>query len=252
VTAGRTADLDLRVTAFLVLAVAAGAAALAWLGLRRRPAEAPAAEAAAHAGALVAALLTIPWAGHAATVCALWGLVLGVRALRPAGRPGYLVAAAGCQLAAWFLVLARADVTVVEAYTIPAAAVALLAGALARRGRPGPSSWAAYGPALAAALLPSLAAVLAGDGQYLRRLLLGLAALAVLLAGAHARLRAPVQLGGGVLAAVALHELAEVWDLIPRWIPLAAAGLLLVLLATTLERRRRDLDRLRAALHRMS
>jgi len=42
-----------------------------------------------------------------------------------------------------------------------------------------------------------------------------------------------------------------VWDLLPRWIPLAAAGLLLVGLAMTLERRRRDLARVRAALTRM-
>ena len=34
--------------------------------------------------------------------------------------------------------------------------------------------------------------------------------------------------------------------------PLADAGLLLVMLATTYERRRRDLRRLRSALHRMA
>jgi hypothetical protein len=51
---------------------------------------------------------------------------------------------------------------------------------------------------------------------------------------------------------VALHEVVLVWDLLPRWIPLAAGGLLLVGLAMTLERRRRDLDRFRAALTRMS
>jgi hypothetical protein len=220
--------------------------------LRGRPAEARATEAAAHATAVLALLLTTGSAAHAAVVCTLWGLVVGMRALRPAARSGYLVAAAACQLAAWFLVLVAAQVTLVEAYTVPAAAVALLAGVLARRHRSGLSSWAAFGPALAAAMLPSLGSILVGDGQYLRRLLLGLAASAVAAAGAYTRLRAPVLLGGGVLALVALHELAQVWDLIPRWIPLAAGGLLLVLLATTLERRRRDLDRFRAALHRMS
>jgi hypothetical protein len=50
---------------------------------------------------------------------------------------------------------------------------------------------------------------------------------------------------------VALHELVLVWDLLPRWIPLAAGGLLLVLLAMTLERRRRDLARVRTALTKM-
>jgi hypothetical protein len=109
-----------------------------------------------------------------------------------------------------------------------------------------------YGPALAAALLPTLASVLADEGQPLRRLLLGAGALGVLLAGAYGRLRAPVVTGGAVLAVVALHELVLVWDLLPRWIPLAAAGLLLVGLAMTLERRRRDLARFRATLARMS
>jgi hypothetical protein len=142
-------------------------------------------------------------------------------------------------------------VATVEAYTLPAAAVALLAGWLARRSREGLSSWVTYGPALAAALLPTLATVLAAEGQPWRRLLLGIGALAVLLAGAHKRLRAPVIVGGGVLAVVALHEIVLVWDLLPRWIPLAAAGLLLVGLAMTLERRRRDLARVREALTRM-
>jgi hypothetical protein len=163
-----------------------------------------------------------------------------------------IVAAAGAELGGWWLLLVAEEVATLEAYTLPAAAVALLAGWLARRSRPGLGSWTAYGPALAAAMLPTLASVLVGDGQPVRRLLLGLGALAVLLAGANGRLRAPVISGGVVLAVVALHEVVLVWDLLPRWIPLAAGGLLLVGLAMTLERRRRDLDRFRAALTRMS
>ncbi|MCM4082868.1 SCO7613 C-terminal domain-containing membrane protein [Paractinoplanes hotanensis] len=129
-------------------------------------------------------------------------------------------------------------------------AALLAAGLVLGRGR---SSWVVYSPALAVGLLPHLFVILAADDdQYARRLVLGVVCVAAVAAGVVARLRAPVILGGGVLAVLALHELAEVWDLIPRWIPLAVAGLLLVLLATTLERRRRDLDRVRAALHRMS
>jgi hypothetical protein len=179
-----------------------------------------------------------------------------VRALRPGERAGvrrgHVLAAAVAELGGWWLLVAAEKVATVEAYTLPAAAVALLAGWLARRSRPGLSSWVTYGPALAAALLPTLASVLADEGQPLRRLLLGVGALGVLLAGAYGRLRAPVVTGGAVLAVVALHELVLVWDLLPRWIPLAAAGLLLVGLAMTLERRRRDLARFRATLARMS
>jgi hypothetical protein len=270
-TVGRAFELSLPTTAFAVLAAAAvtlglGTILAGWklpIGsagrhTRRRVAgaEARAVQAAAHAGAVVALLLTIGSARHAAAVCTLWGLAFGMRALRPGEqatvRRTLIVAAAGAELGGWWLLLVAEEVATLEAYTLPAAAVALLAGWLARRSRPGLGSWTAYGPALAAAMLPTLASVLVGDGQPVRRLLLGLGALAVLLAGANGRLRAPVISGGVVLAVVALHEVVLVWDLLPRWIPLAAGGLLLVGLAMTLERRRRDLDRFRAALTRMS
>ncbi|MDY7090554.1 MAG: hypothetical protein SYR96_36370, partial [Actinomycetota bacterium] len=224
---------------FAVLAVSALITAL------RRPA----AEVAAHTGAAIALVLAATSAGaspeRAAIVFALWGLVLASRVRRR----GHLLAAVASEAAAGVLVAAGNGVTTLEVYTVPAAAVALLAGVLFARGR---SSWAAYGPALAAALLPSLASVLAADGQHLRRLLLGVAAVAVVVAGAVFKLRAPVLMGGGALVVLALHELAQFWDLIPRWIPLAVAGLLLVVIATTIERRRRDLHRVRTLMQRMS
>jgi hypothetical protein len=71
------------------------------------------------------------------------------------------------------------------------------------------------------------------------------------LAGAARRWQAPVLLGGATLALLALHELARSWDLLPRWIFLAVGGLALIALASTYERRRRDLARLRTALGRM-
>jgi hypothetical protein len=255
-TAGRAFELSVPATAFPVLAVAAVALAVGALLDDRRSVEARAVQAAAHAGAVAALLLTVGSARYAAVVCTLWGLAIGVRALRsgqaPVTRRVLVVAAATSELFGWWLLIKAEQVSTLEAYTLPAAAVALLAGWLARRTRPDLNSWTGYGPALAAALLPTLAAVLVGDGQPERRLLLGLAALAVVLVGANARLQAPVVAGGAVLVAVALHELVLVWDLLPRWIPLAAAGLLLVALAMTLERRRRDLARVRAALTRMS
>jgi hypothetical protein len=222
---------------------------------RGRPVEAVAVEAAAQAGAVTALLLTVGSARHAAALCTLWGVVLGLRALLAGSRwrrLALVTAAAVAELFAWWLIMMAERVTVIEAYTLPAAAVGLLAGWLAVRRRSDLSSWVAYGPALAAALLPSLGAVLTAEGQPLRRLLLGAGALAVVLAGSAWRMQAPVLLGGAVLAAVALHELVLVWDLLPRWIPLAVAGLLLVGLAMTLERRRRDLARVRDAVGRMT
>ncbi|MFC4021660.1 SCO7613 C-terminal domain-containing membrane protein [Micromonospora sp. GCM10011542] len=213
-------------------------------------------DAAAQAVALVALLLTHDVARPAATVCVLWGAAVGLRLLRrgePAGRRWLFAGIAGGSelLGAWLL-LAAGGVTLVEAYTLPAAGLALGAGLVALRTRPGLTSWSALGPGLAAALLPSLVSVLAApEPQPWRRLLLGAAALGAVLVGATRRWQAPVLLGGAVLAALALHEVARGWDLLPRWIYLAVGGLALIGLAATYERRRRDLARLRAAVTRL-
>jgi hypothetical protein len=249
VTASEAAGLPLRTAAFTVLGVAA---VLLLVGTIRAGWEGRVLEAAGHGAAVVALLLTTGAVRHAAAICTLWGIALGLRALRPGPRRVLVVGAATAELGAWWLLLSAQRVAVLEAYTLPAAAVAVLAGWLALRSRADLSSWVSMGPALAAALLPTLASVLVDEGQPVRRLLLGLGALAVVLAGAKTRLQAPVMAGGAVLTLVALHELVLVWDLLPRWIPLATAGLLLVGLAMTLERRRRDLARMRAALTRMT
>jgi hypothetical protein len=200
-------------------------------------------------------VLAAPALGHAATVAVLWGVAVAVRAL-PAGTPrsgrlGRAGAAAGCHLLAWCLLLAANGVRVVEAYTLPVAVAAVVLGGLVLRARPEVGSWTAYGPALLAAFLPSLATMLV-DPEPLRRLLVGAGAVAVVALGARARLQAPVVVGGAVTAIVALRELRLVWQLLDTWIPLTVAGLLLVAMAATYERRRRDLARLRAAVGRMS
>ncbi|WP_213002046.1 SCO7613 C-terminal domain-containing membrane protein [Winogradskya consettensis] len=243
--AARTLGLPLQQTAFVLLGVAALVLAL---GVIVRG-EGRILQGAAHAGAVVALIISSGNIRYAAAVCTFWGLALGLRALVRDGRRAHVVAAAAVELVGGWLLLAAEQVAVVEAYTIPAAVLALLAGWQLRRSRL--SSWTTYGPALAAALLPTLVTVLIQEGEPLRRLLLGLAALAITVAGAQFRLRAPVVAGGATLIVIALHEAILVWDLLPRWIPLALAGLLLVGLAMTLERRRRDVARLRAAITRM-
>jgi hypothetical protein len=206
---------------------------------------------------VVAILLALGWTGTMATLCAAWGVAIGLRALWPgtsrSGRAALAATGAGYELAAWWLLLADRGVALVEAYTIPLALVGLLAGFAALRARPELRSWVSYGPALAAGFLPSLAVVLsAGAGTPWRRLLLGVAALIVVVAGSIRRRQAPVVVAGAVLVTVALHEIALVWDRLPRWIPLAVGGLILVGLAITYERRRRDLARLRSAVGRMT
>jgi hypothetical protein len=116
------------------------------------------------------------------------------------------------------------------------------------------SSWIAYGSGLASSLAPSMIAMLAGAG-WLRPLLLGAISLAVLLSGARFRLQAPALLGGFTLVVVALHELApwiaQVVVVVPRWVPMALGGLLLVVVGATYEARLRDVRRLRAVIGRM-
>jgi hypothetical protein len=204
---------------------------------------------------VVALALTAGFARHAAAVCALWGVAVGVRALwpgtGPAARRGLAAVAAASELLGWWLVLASREVALVELYTLPLAIVALLAGWAGVRARPELRSWVAYGPALCAAFLPSLGSILVVAGEPWRRLLLFAGAIAVVILGSVRRLKAPVVVGGVVLTLVALHEVVLFWDLVPRWIPLAAGGLLLVGLAISYERRRRDLARLRQAVSRM-
>jgi hypothetical protein len=209
---------------------------------------------AGHAAALVALL----YAGsplHSGVIAAGWGVVLGVRALWPGLTVPVrrlLVGVAGLvEVLACWLLLAAHHVSTVDAYTVPLALAALLAGWLVTRTRPGLGSWVAFGPALAAGLLPSLVPVLTGTASPLRRVVLGVVALAVVLAGAQLRLQAPVLLGGGVLVVLALHEIGPVVLALPTWLPLTVAGLLVLAVAVTYERRRRDLHRLRHTLSQL-
>ena len=205
---------------------------------------------------MVAVIFTFGWSGRTALVCLLWGVAVGLRALLPrTSRPGratLAAVAAGFELLAWWLLLAARGVTLVEAYTVPLALVALLAGWAALRARPELRSWVAYGPALVAGFAPSLAVVLGDEGAPMRRLALGTAALVVVVLGAVGHRKAPVVVGGVVLVLVALHELVLLWQRVPGWIPLAAGGLILLGLAITYERRLRDLRRFRSAIGRMT
>lgn len=252
VAVARAANAPAPVVGFAVLGVAALVLAVSAFARVGRP-ERAAGEASAHAAAVVALVLLLRSPELAAVAAVAWGVALAARAWSASGpgRPVRLIAGAASHLIAWWLLLVSVEVALVEAYTLPVALLGLGAGAWVRRTRPGLTSWVGYGAGLAAALLPSLALSLA-DPVPLRRLLLGVGALAVLLWGARARLQAPVVGGGLVLAVLAVRELALVWQRLDAWIPLTVAGLLLVGLAATYERRRRDLTRLTAALRRLA
>lgn len=230
-----------------VAAVAAGAAAL----LRRHDV-ARAIEPAGWAIATAGVAMTASDVSLLSTSLALTGLIaLGV-SLRPDRRALVWAGAALVQLALWIR-LGIAGVATPEAYTLPISVVALGFGLLRHRRSPTVPSWTAYGPGLTAALVPSLPAVWAEPG-WIRPLLLGAGCVALAVAGAWARLQAPLLLGGAVLVLDALHELAPVIQLVgalPRWVPIAVIGLALLFLGATYERRLRDLHRLRDTLAMM-
>ncbi|MCP3817089.1 hypothetical protein NLX86_02700 [Streptomyces sp. A3M-1-3] len=234
-----------------VLVVTAAVALLA-VRLGGHPALEPV-ELTGVAAGLLAVLLAVEDAPTLALVLALCGVICAGTALRADRRQARYAAAVLFVLATWVR-LAASEVVTPEAYTLPVTVPALVIGWLRRRRDPQASSWAAYGPGLAATLLPSLFAAW-GDGHWLRPLLLGVAALAVTLAGARLRLHALLVLGGAALALVALHELApyvvQVVGALPRWLPPALAGLLLLGVGATYEQRLRDARKLRDSLGRM-
>ncbi|MDQ0408423.1 hypothetical protein ABVB69_19870 [Streptomyces sp. NPDC000349] len=210
-------------------------------------------EGAGAAAGVLALSLAVTDPPTLALVLALCGVVAAGTALRPDRRPVGHAAAAMFLLAAWVRLVAW-DVTTPEAYTLPVTVPALVVGLLRRRREPTVSSWTAYGAGLAVTLVPSLLATW-GDPHWTRPLLLGAASLAVTLAGARHRLQAPLLLGGGALALVALHELApyiaQAVDALPRWVPPALAGVVLLVLGATYEQRLRDARRVREALGRL-
>jgi hypothetical protein len=163
------------------------------------------------------------------------------------GRRGYRWAASAAAVAATWAWLVVAEVTLLEAYTLPAAAAALAGGMAARRRQPRPGSWAAYGPGLAVALLPSLGLAV-GDQDPARPLLLSGGALLAVLVGARARLQAPLVLGAATLVLLALDAALPVAARLPRWASVGGIGLLLLWLGATAERRLARLRRFRRQL----
>ncbi|WP_410539298.1 SCO7613 C-terminal domain-containing membrane protein [Streptomyces sp. KL2] len=237
--------------AFAVLGAAVATVPLA-ARLRARPTGAPV-ECAGYAVAAAAVALTVAEPVALSLALALCGVAAGGVALRAERRPVAAYAGGLLLVLAWWVRLGSWEVTSPEAYTLPVTIPALAVGHL-HRIRPEVSSWAAYGPGLATTLVPSLVAVWL-DTHWLRPLLLGTAALALTVLGARSRLKAPLLMGGGTAALVAVHELApyvvQVAGLLPRWAPPAAAGVLLLALGATYERRLREARRLRRAVGRM-
>ncbi|MFC0004514.1 SCO7613 C-terminal domain-containing membrane protein [Micromonospora siamensis] len=254
-TLGLVAGLAAVWSAFGVLAVGAALQVFAaTLPRLRRPEaqrEAATVEWSGYAAALIALALAFDSPRHIAALLAAWGAVLGIAATRPGRRPTerriLFWSVVACEISAWWILMRVADVALPEAYTLPFAALALLVGILELRHRPDLSSWVAYGPALVAAFVPTLAIVLATDSSMLRQVLLLLGAVAVLIFGSTSRQQAPVIVGATVTAIAAVHALFSLGP----WLVMIPVGLLLLVLGASNERRRRAQERLQTALRGM-
>ncbi|WP_307384487.1 MULTISPECIES: SCO7613 C-terminal domain-containing membrane protein [Microbacterium] len=155
-------------------------------------------------------------------------------------------AGVGVAAALGTVALATGSADPVELVTAPIAAVLVWHGIRSLRARPELHSWPALGVGLALLLVPSLLFDFVGDNVLWRVIGLGVVALAVLLVGARFRLQAPVLLGGVVLI---VHAVAQLWPWIASiyesvsglwWLWLGIAGVLLIIVAATYERRIRE------------
>ena len=171
--------------------------------------------------------------------------LLTVVAFDRARRTPYGVLAATAALAASWAWLGVADVTVVEAYTLPAALAALVIGELALAHRPG-RSLLTLGPAIALALGPTLALAVAND-DVVRSVVVAIAAFVLVLVGARRKLQAPLVLGAAALLVLAIDTLGPAAARLPRWVVLAIPGVILLWVGANFERRR---DAVRQAAHR--
>ncbi|MFC4070783.1 SCO7613 C-terminal domain-containing membrane protein [Actinoplanes subglobosus] len=239
-----SAGLERHWAAFGVLAVGAGLlsleAALPRLGLPQYRAEAITVEWSGYASAAVAGVLALYSPAHLAALLAAWGAVLGLTASRPdrtaSQRRTLFWVAVGFEIAGWWLFISLNEVGLPEAYTLPFAALALAVGIVEAHHRPDLSSWAAYGPALLAAFVPTMGIVIAGNGGDLRAVLLLLGAVATLIIGSRTRQQAPVVVG---TVATVVAALAFAFTVGGPWLMLIPVGVVLLFLGASSENRRR-------------
>jgi len=191
--------------------------------------------------AMTAALIGFTAATSTATTSA-WGQLALQLSVVGAGLLAYgrvsgqrrvvLVGLADLVFAAW-IGAAGHSVTTPEVYTLPAVAGLLLAAGRALWTAP---SWTGWGAPLLVGLVPSTV-VLLDHSEPLRLVLVVAVATACAVLGTVTHRQAPFLIGLGVLLAVAVSELGPYATLIPRWVSLGSAGVVLLALGATYERR---------------
>lgn len=193
------------------------------------------------AGLLAAATIAVAvdrsWPHAAAAVAAAYGLLAVGYAALPRRRAVVTLAVVALTSATW-LELGQADLTTLEAWTLPPAALLLAAGLWSHR-ELGDRTWLTAGPGLAVALLPSALFTTVDDGV-LRPLVTVTAAVLVLIVGALRRWQAPVVLGAAAAVVVAVTELGPYAVQLPRYLTLGTLGVALLAVGARYEQRRAD------------
>jgi len=209
----------------------------------------------AYGGAVLALVLAARSISHLAIYLAAWGAVLGMTASRQRDSHFYrsvlMWTAAAHELTAWCLLMAFNKVSVPEAYTLGIAAVALVTGMIELRWHPKLSSWVSYGVALAAALGPSLALVIARGGPWERVALLLIGAAAATIAGAVRRQQAPVIIGGVTLLGATGSQIYRYSTTALVLVLMAVIAGVLIGVGASYEKRRRNLQRVWTLYRRM-
>ncbi len=174
----------------------------------------------------------------------------GVALMAPVKKLPYVIAAMCTGTVAWWTLLAALSAETLELYTAFPALVLFAFGVWRLLRRPETGSWAHLAAPIAVGIGPSLLMALV-EGDVLRRVAVGAAALAVVAVGVARRWQAPLLLGSLTLLVLTINELVLVWHAIPQWIPPAVGGAILIGAGATFEKRRRDVVRLREQLKSM-
>ncbi len=231
-----------------------GVPVLLVVGLLALALPAPEIEVAAALAGVIATAAAVTAADDTATALAIHltvagGLVTASALIRPTRRvlgwPG-----GGLLAAATWVRLADLGVEAPEPYTLPSAVGLVVVGLDRLRRDPEASTATALVPGLLLGTVPSLLWALDDPGS-LRALLLGVACLALVLAGPALRWSAPLLVGSTAGAVLALRELAPYAAEAPQWVLIGLAGTALTVVGITWERRVRDVRRTTAYLGRL-
>ncbi|MEP6854690.1 MAG: hypothetical protein ABJA33_04430 [Pedococcus sp.] len=175
------------------------------------------------------------WPHAAAGAAAAYALIAVGYAALPHRRGVVAAAVVGFTSATWIELL-EADVTRLEAYTVPLALLLLAAGLWSHR-QLGDRSWSIAGPALVVGLLPSALATAVYDDlpRALVTVTFGAAMLAV---GAWRRWQSLVVVGAVAAALVAVTQLGPITLQAPRYLTLGTVGVALLLVGARYEQSR--------------